>query len=116
MTIAKSLSVPSENKTNSTYFNTHGSIFGGPCCHAEQWPVYYVDPEESSIGPEGLTSLYEEWYDEKDVEENNYDGDGSYEQEPLETSASQRVDPDETTQAETVSGHTQHQSIGLGDL
>ena len=108
MTIAQSLSVPSENKTSYTYFNTHGSIFGGPCGHAEQWPVYYEDPEESSIGPEGLTNLSKEGYDEKDVEENNYDGDGSYEQEPLETSASQRVDPYETAQAETVSGHTQN--------
>ena len=68
---------------------------------AEQMPVY----DENFTGPAGIASLFNEEYEEDDEE--YYDEDGSYQQEPLETSASQRVDPDETTQAETVSGHTQ---------
>ena len=72
---------------------------------AEQMPIYDEDSDENFTGPAGIASLFNEEYDEDDEE--YYDDDGSYQQEPLETSASQRVDPDETTQAETVSGHTQ---------
>ena len=74
--------------------------------HAEQWPLYDEDRNESFTGPEGLANLFN---DEEDDEEYYDDGDegGSHHDEPLETSASQRDDPVETSQADTVSGHTQ---------
>ena len=71
-------------------------------------PVYEEDPDESSTGPVGIANLFDEEYED---DEEYYDGDGSYQPEPPETSASQRVAQYEATHAETVSGHTQPPAV-----
>ena len=75
--------------------------------------VYDEDPEESFIGPEGLTNFFNEEYEAAerfngDYEDDDeyYDGDGYQQPDLLETSASQRAGTNDAAQAETVSGHT----------
>ena len=80
-------------------------------------PIFDEDPDENFSGPVGIGNFFN---DESEVAElfngdyedddEYYDGDGSYQPEPLETSVSQRVAQEEATHAETVSGHTQKSS------
>ena len=65
--------------------------------------AFEEDTEESFIGPTGLTDFFNE-EDEEDYYED--DGEGYREPEPLETSTSQRVPHDESTQVGNVSVHT----------
>ena len=67
-------------------------------------PAYDEDPEESFTGPNGLTEIFDEEYDEEDYYD---DGEAYQDADPLERSAAQRADTDDAAQAETVSGHTQ---------
>ena len=84
-------------------------------------PIYDEDPEESFVGPNGLSNFFAEESDIAELftdglepyedEEENYDGAGLL-PPPLETSASQRVaQPTEATHAGTVSGHTQFRPL-----
>ena len=76
-------------------------------------PIFDEDPDEAFTGPEGIDILFNEeseggepYNGDYGDDDEYYDGDGSYQPEPLETSASQRTAPSEAGQAETVSGHT----------
>ena len=66
-------------------------------------PSFDEDPDETFTGPEGIVNFFNEDYEDDDE---YYDGDGSYQTDPLEGSAPQRTAPMEAGQAETVSGHT----------
>ena len=78
---------------------------GDPSAYAQQWPLYDEDPNETFTGPEGIVNLFNEEQDDEEYYDDD-DEDGTHQEEPLETSASHRVDPNEVTHAETVSGHT----------
>ena len=74
---------------------------------------YDEDLTEAFTGPTGIPEFFNEEYEAAERfngnyedDEDYYDGDGYQQPDPLETSASQMVVPDEATQAETVSGHT----------
>ena len=75
-------------------------------------PIYDEDPEEAFIGPQGLNNFQEEsdiaepFTEEYEEDDEYYDGDGSYQPDPLVRSAAQRGVTDDALHAETGSGHT----------
>ena len=76
-------------------------------------PVFDEDPEEAFTGPEYLDRFFAEESDTAELfiagaeEDEYYEGDGSYQPDPLVRSAAQRSITDDGLHAETGSGHTQ---------
>ena len=76
-----------------------------PAAMVQSWLSGDEDLAESFTRVDGLCHLFDA--EALDEDDEYYDGDGSHQPDPLEISVSQRVDPTETTQTDTVSGHTQ---------
>ena len=76
-------------------------------------PVFDEDPDESFAGPEYLDRFFAEESDTAELftgdaeEDEYYEGDGSYQPDPLVHSAAQRSITEDGLHAETGSGHTQ---------
>ena len=77
-------------------------------------PIFDEDPDENFSGPEGIGNFFNDasevaklFNGDYEDDDEYYDGDGSYQPEPLEGSAPQRTAPSEAGHAETMSGHTQ---------
>ena len=76
-------------------------------------PIYDEDPDESFTGPVGLENFAEEpdiaglYTGDYEEEDEYYEGDGSYQPDPLVRSAAQRSVTEDALHAETGSGHTQ---------